>query len=70
VTAGFDFFELTISNTSTVLLLVNHPAVFAPGTVCGSCYLSVSSAWFGNPDPRLPMQVHSMFGPSTPAPAP
>jgi hypothetical protein len=67
VTAGFDFFELTISNTSTVIIAVNNPLL----PECAGCYLSVSSAWFGNPDPRIPMQVQAWFGPSAaPAPAP
>jgi hypothetical protein len=64
VTAGFDFFELDISNTSTVAVAVNFPAM-----TCPSCYLHVTSQWYGNPDPRLPMQVFGIFGP-TPAPAP
>jgi hypothetical protein len=59
VTAGFDFFEIDISNTSTIAVAVNNPLM-----VCGGCYLAVSSQWYGNAGPRLPMQVYAWFGPS------
>jgi len=58
VTAGFDFAEVDISNTSTVGIFVDLPSI---GT-CSSCYLQVNGTSWGHPG-VLSMQVLSQFGP-------
>lgn len=64
VTAGFDFLELDISNTSTTMVAVNQPAVFT----CATCYLNVVDTWFGTGRPHI--QILSQFGPPPPPPPP
>lgn len=58
VTAGFDFIELDISNTSTVLVAVNHPTLAA----CAPCYLVIQSQWYPASAVQ-PFQVQAKFGP-------
>jgi len=57
VTAGFDFLETEISDTSTVTVAVNEPVL-----TCSDCYLHVQgTAW---PSVLLhSLQVTSQFGP-------
>jgi hypothetical protein len=57
VTAGFDFFEIDITNTSATLVAVDLP----PVPVCTGCYLNVA----GTPYPGgvRSIQVQSVFGP-------
>jgi hypothetical protein len=68
VTAGFDFIELDITNTSATIVAVDKPFL---GT-CATCYLQVTGSWFRGgtttPTPQpvasvQSMQVVSQFGP-------
>lgn len=56
VTAGFDFAELDISNTSTVLVAIDLPAV-----ACTTCYLHITGTTY--PSGVHSFQVLSAFGP-------
>jgi hypothetical protein len=56
VTAGFDFFEVDISNTSATLVAVDLPAI-----PCMGCYLHVGGTTYSSGVQSL--QVESVFGP-------
>jgi len=56
VTAGFDFREIDISNTSQVLVAVNNPAFG-----CEGCYLHVAGTAY--PSGVQSLQVLAIFGP-------
>lgn len=58
VTAGFDFIELDVKNTSTVLVAVNQPTQAA----CAACYLVIQTAWFPAAAVQ-PFQILAKFGP-------
>ncbi|HJU19093.1 MAG TPA: hypothetical protein VJ770_21770 [Stellaceae bacterium] len=57
VTAGFDFFELDITNTSATIVAADLPDL---GT-CSTCYLHVSGTAY--PVGVRSLQVYSQFGP-------
>ena len=60
VTAGFDFFERDVSNTSTVTLWINRP--LAP--VAADSYLVILGTAYSGPPPIRSFQVQSQFGPT------
>jgi len=63
VTAGFDFFEIDVQNTSVTAVLADLPYT----TVCSSCYLQVKGTTWGAGTMMSPavqsLQVLSQFGP-------
>jgi len=77
VTAGFDFIEETLTNTSEVLVAINHLPVISsdPGATAanpcnGECFLVINGVWFKPgpfPPPAEPQvrsfQVQAQFGP-------
>lgn len=56
VTAGFDFKEIDVSNTSAVLVAVNNPPI-----ACTGCYLHVAGTAYSVGVNSL--QVEAIFGP-------
>ncbi|MGC2199614.1 MAG: hypothetical protein WA633_05615 [Stellaceae bacterium] len=60
VTAGFDFFERDVSNTSTITVWINRPA--AP--VAADSYLAIFGTSYSGPPPLQSFQIQSQFGPS------
>jgi hypothetical protein len=60
VTAGFDFFERDVSNTSTITVWVNKPV--AP--VAADSYLAILGTAYSGPPPVRSFQIQSQFGPS------
>lgn len=56
VTAGFDFLEVDVTNTSATLVAVDLPAIG-----CTGCYLHVAGTAYGSGIQSL--QVESIFGP-------
>jgi hypothetical protein len=56
VTAGFDFREIDITNTSATLVAVDEPAV-----TCAGCYLHVAGTPYSAGVQSL--QVLAIFGP-------
>lgn len=58
VTAGFDFIEREVTNTSNTIVAINRPALAA----CGNCFITLTSSWAPG-TPQLPFQVQSKFGP-------
>lgn len=57
VTAGFDFLETDLSNTSSVLVAIDLPNAGA----CAGCYLHISGTTY--PNGLQSFQLYSQFGP-------
>jgi hypothetical protein len=66
VTAGFDFYEVDVTNTGINYIGVDVPAVSgsitSSGTTVATAYLNVVNTWFGNSTVAA-MQTVSFFGP-------
>jgi len=62
VTAGFDFAEVDVTNTSfTVVIVDGFVPVAPPATVCAGCYLNIGGTQY--PSGIRSFQLYSAFGP-------
>lgn len=60
VTAGFDFAEVDLSDTSATMILINQPAL----PKCTSCYLQITgTSWGAGTLAGQSFQLISQFGP-------